>query len=34
TQHPELEPITQKPVFEINNGFRLNVKYDLDFSKK
>lgn len=34
SQHPELEPITRKPVFEINNGFRLNVKYDLDFSKK
>ncbi|GAB3010668.1 DUF2490 domain-containing protein [Spirosoma pulveris] len=34
SQHPELEPITKKPVFEINNGFRLNVKYDLDFSKK
>ncbi|AUD07389.1 DUF2490 domain-containing protein [Spirosoma pollinicola] len=33
SQHPELEPITRKPVFEINNGFRLNVKYDLDFSK-
>ncbi|MFD2934115.1 DUF2490 domain-containing protein [Spirosoma flavum] len=32
SQHPEVDPITNKPVFEINNGFRLNIKYDLDFS--
>jgi hypothetical protein len=32
SQHPEVEPITGKPVFEINNGFRLNIKYDLDFT--
>ncbi len=34
TQHPENEPLTNKPVFEINNGFRLNIQYDLDFSGK
>lgn len=33
TQHPEVDPGTGKPVFEINNGFRLNVRYDLDFTK-
>ena len=33
SQHPELEPVTGKPVFELNNGFRLNVQYDLDFTK-
>ncbi|MBD2754103.1 DUF2490 domain-containing protein [Spirosoma validum] len=33
TQHPEVEPVTGKPVFELNNGFRLNVRYDLDFTK-
>ena len=32
SQHPKIDPITNKPVFEINNGFRLNIKYDLDFS--
>ncbi len=32
SQHPDVDPITNKPVFEINNGFRLNLKYDLDFS--
>ena len=31
TQHPEVDLITGKPVFELNNGFRLNVIYDLDF---
>jgi len=30
-QHAEVEPVSGKPVFEINNGFRLNVVYDLDF---
>lgn len=30
-QHAEVEPISGKPVFEINNGLRLNVVYDLDF---
>lgn len=33
TQHPEVEPLTGKPVFELNNGFRLNILYDLDFTK-
>ena len=33
SQHPEVDPITGKSVFELNNGFRLNVRYDLDFSK-
>lgn len=32
-QHAEVDPVSQKPVFEINNGFRLNVVYDLDFAK-
>ena len=31
-QHAEVEPISGKPVFEINNGFRLNVVYELDFT--
>lgn len=34
SQHPELEPVTSKPVFEINNGFRLAIQYDLDFSRQ
>ncbi|GAB4016739.1 DUF2490 domain-containing protein [Spirosoma koreense] len=34
TQHPEVDPATGKPVFELNNGFRLNVRYDLNFAKK
>ena len=33
-QHAEVEPISGKPVFEINRGFRLNVVYDLDFSRE
>ncbi len=33
-QHASPEPISGKPVFEINNGFRLNVVYDLDFRNK
>ncbi|MCA8830009.1 DUF2490 domain-containing protein [Hymenobacter pini] len=32
TQHPEPEPVSQRPVFEINHGFRLNVLYSLDFT--
>lgn len=28
-QHAEIEPVSRKPVFEINNGFRINVVYDL-----
>lgn len=34
TQHPESDPVSGKPVFEINNGFRLNVSYGLDLSGK
>ncbi len=33
TQHPESDPVSGKPVFEINHGFRLNLNYDLDFTK-
>lgn len=33
TQHPEIDLTTGKPVFEMNNGFRLNVRYNLDFTK-
>lgn len=33
-QHDELDPTTQKSIFDIDNGFRLNVNYDLDFSRK
>ncbi|GAB3490551.1 hypothetical protein GCM10027341_02400 [Spirosoma knui] len=33
TQHAEADPITNSRVFEMNNGFRLNVMYDLDFTK-
>ncbi|WP_133272316.1 DUF2490 domain-containing protein [Hymenobacter radiodurans] len=32
TQHAEPAPNTQQSVFENNNGFRLNVVYDLDFT--
>lgn len=34
TQHPESDPVSGKPVFEINHGFRLNLNYDLDFTKR
>ena len=34
TQHPESDPLTNKPVFEINHGFRLNLNYNLDFTKR
>lgn len=33
-QHPQLDPATQKPVFDINNGFRLMFQYDMDFRSK
>ncbi len=33
-QHPKPDPISRKAVFEINNGFRLNVSYDIDFSRR
>ncbi|MDF7811307.1 DUF2490 domain-containing protein [Hymenobacter sp. YC55] len=32
TQHAEPDPATGRPVFEINNGFRVNILYDLDFT--
>ncbi|GAB2464984.1 hypothetical protein GCM10011375_35210 [Hymenobacter qilianensis] len=32
TQHAEPAPNTQQSVFENNNGFRLNVVYNLDFT--
>ncbi|MET4105016.1 DUF2490 domain-containing protein [Hymenobacter sp. UYP22] len=32
SQHAEPEPVSGRPVFEINHGFRLNVLYDLDFA--
>ncbi|MBC8083119.1 MAG: DUF2490 domain-containing protein [Hymenobacter sp.] len=31
-QHADPDPVSGRPVFEINNGFRLNVLYDLDFT--
>ncbi|MCY7350446.1 MAG: DUF2490 domain-containing protein [Cytophagaceae bacterium] len=33
SQHPEPEPLSGKSVFEYNHGFRLNLVYDLDFTK-
>jgi hypothetical protein len=33
TQHAEPAPDTEQSVFENNNGFRLNVVYDLDFTR-
>lgn len=33
-QHAESDPVSGRPVFEINNGFRLNVNHALDFRKK
>ncbi|QKG57590.1 DUF2490 domain-containing protein [Hymenobacter sp. BRD128] len=33
TQHDTLDEATGRPVFENNNGFRLNVAYNLDFTK-
>jgi len=32
TQHADLDAATGRPVFENNNGFRLNVVYNLDFT--
>ncbi len=34
TQHAEGDPSTGASVFEINNGFRLNVEYSLDFARQ
>ena len=33
-QHAEPEPATKKPIFDVDNGFRLNVSYDLDFRRR
>ena len=33
TQHPALDRATGREVFENNNGFRLNLVYNLDFAK-
>ncbi len=33
TQHSANDLVSGKPVFEINNGFRLNVNYSLDFTR-
>lgn len=32
-QHPDVDDASGKPVFELNHGFRLNLVYDLDFTK-
>jgi len=32
-QHATSEPTSNRPVYEINNGFRLNVVYNFDFTK-
>ncbi|MCE7063490.1 DUF2490 domain-containing protein [Dyadobacter sp. CY343] len=32
-QHADNDPISGRPVFEINNGFRLNINHSLDFSR-
>ncbi|MBC7921297.1 MAG: DUF2490 domain-containing protein [Ferruginibacter sp.] len=34
TQHAEGDPVTGRPVFEINNGFRVTVNYGLDFTRQ
>ena len=34
TQHAENDALTGKPVFEVNNGFRLTVNHSLDFVKR
>ena len=31
--HATPDPATNQPVVELNNGFRLNISYDLDFTK-
>ena len=33
-QHAEPDPVTGKPIFDLDNGFRLNLNYDLDFSRR
>ncbi|WP_019987957.1 DUF2490 domain-containing protein [Rudanella lutea] len=32
-QHADLDPVSGRPVFEINNGFRLNLNHTLDFGQ-
>lgn len=32
SQHADPDPASGRPVFEINNGLRLNILYDLDFT--
>jgi hypothetical protein len=32
TQHADPDPVSGRPVFEVNNGVRLNILYDLDFT--
>ena len=32
SQHASPDPVTNRPVFELNQGFRLNVLYNLNFS--
>jgi hypothetical protein len=32
TQHADPDPASNRPVFEINNGVRLNILYNLDFT--
>jgi len=34
SQHADPDPASGRPVFEINNGMRLNILYDLDFMGK
>lgn len=34
SQHATPEPVSGRPVFEINHGFRLNVLYNLNFSEE
>jgi hypothetical protein len=33
-QHATPEPTSNRPVYEINNGFRINLVYNFDFTKK
>lgn len=32
--HADLEPRTQKPIVDYDNGFRLKINYNLDFTKR
>lgn len=33
-QHAEPDPVTQKPIFDLDNGFRFNLSYNLNFSRR